>query len=54
MKFDIKARDIKFFILGLLTAFIFAVIYDWDNNKKAFKEGYEAGRHAYPGIEKEL
>ena len=47
MKFNLKSRDVKFFILGILAAFIFATIYDWEDNVKSFKEGYEDGRQAY-------
>ena len=47
MKLNIKPRDVKFFILGILAAFIFAFIYDWDDNVKSFKEGYEDGRKVF-------
>ncbi len=43
MKLNIKSRDIKFFILGILGAFIFITIYDWEDNVESFKKGYEAG-----------
>jgi hypothetical protein len=43
MKFKIKGRDIKFFILGVFAAFIFSMIYDWQDNVKAFKNGFEDG-----------
>lgn len=48
MKFNIKTRDVKFFILGILAAFIFATIYDWDDTVKSFEEGYENGRQLNP------
>jgi len=47
MKLNIKTRDVKFFILGILAAFIFALIYDWDDNVKSFKEGYEDRRQVF-------
>jgi hypothetical protein len=40
MKFNITARDIKFFVLGLFAVFIFVSIYDWEDSAKAFKEGF--------------
>jgi hypothetical protein len=43
MKFNITSRDIKFFILGILGAFIFITIYDWEENVESFKKGYEDG-----------
>ena len=48
MKFNITRRDFKFFILGVFAAFIFSVVYDWEDNVKAFKNGYEDGRSANP------
>lgn len=47
MKFNIKKRDVKFFFLGVLAAFIFATIYDWEDNVKSFKAGFNDGRKAY-------
>lgn len=47
MKFNLKSRDVKFFILGILAAFIFATIYDWEDNVKAFKEGTVDGKIDY-------
>ncbi|MDT0650557.1 hypothetical protein [Autumnicola edwardsiae] len=48
MKFNIKTRDVKFFALGIIAAFIFATIYDWEDNVKLFKEGYENGKQKNP------
>lgn len=48
MKFNITRRDFKFFILGILAAFTFSVIYDWEDNVASFKKGYEDGRGGYP------
>ncbi len=44
MKINITSRDIKFFILGILGAFIFATIYDWEENVESFKKGFEDSR----------
>lgn len=44
MKLNITSRDIKFFILGILGAFIFITIYDWEENVESFKKGYEDHR----------
>lgn len=41
MKINITGRDIKFFILGILGAFIFITINDWE--VESFKKGFEAG-----------
>ena len=43
MNCNVKTRDIKFFILGIFAAFIFTTIYDWEDNVKSFKEGFEDG-----------
>ncbi|WP_198012043.1 hypothetical protein [Gillisia sp. CAL575] len=46
MKFNIKVRDVKFFILGIFAFFIFSVIYDWKDNVKSFREGFAKGEQA--------
>jgi len=46
MKFNIQARDVKFFILGIFAFFIFSVIYDWKDNVASFKDGYAKGEQA--------
>jgi len=38
----ITRRDIKFFVLGILTVFIIDLILDWEGAKKSFIEGYNA------------
>lgn len=38
----ITKRDIKFFVLGILTVFIIDIIMDWEGAKKSFKEGFES------------
>ena len=43
-KIDITKRDIKFFFLGVLVMFIFEMIYNWQDVKKGFHEGWDAGR----------
>ena len=47
MKTTVTRRDFKFFLLGILAAFTFAVIYDWEENVESFKKGYSEGRQAY-------
>ncbi len=38
----ITKRDIKFFVLGILTVFIIDIIVDWEGVKKSFIEGFES------------
>jgi len=38
----ITKRDIKFFVLGILTMLILESILDWEGVKKSFMEGYES------------
>ena len=38
----ISSRDVKFYLLGILSMFILATIYDWEENVTAFKEGFES------------
>jgi len=45
-KIDITKRDIKFFFLGVLVMFLFEMIYNWQDVKKGFHEGWDAGRNA--------
>jgi hypothetical protein len=44
----ITSREIKFFVLGLLTSLIIDFVWNWSENmqigKEAFKEGYEDAR----------
>jgi len=47
MKINITSRDIKFITIGIITAFIFLTIYDWEDNVKAFKEGTVDGKIDY-------
>jgi hypothetical protein len=39
---DITKRDIKFFFFGVLFMFLFEMIYDWKDVKRAFTEGYNS------------
>ena len=39
MKVKFTSRDFKFFILGSLAAFVFVIIYDWEEFEKGFKGG---------------
>ncbi|NER10421.1 hypothetical protein SAMN06265375_10131 [Muriicola jejuensis] len=40
----ISKRDIKFFLFGALTMFLIVLIYEWDDFKRGFKDGFEKGR----------
>lgn len=44
----ITKRDVAFFFLGIITFFLFELIYDWEGNKAAFKEGFEAATNKTP------
>ncbi len=39
MNIKFTSRDFKFFILGALAAFVFVIIYDWEEFEKGFKGG---------------
>ena len=39
MNFKFTNRDLKFFILGLVAAFTFVIIYDWEEFEKGLKGG---------------
>jgi len=36
----IKARDVKFFLLGIFTLFVIDTIMNWDEAKESFMRGY--------------
>jgi 1,4-dihydroxy-2-naphthoate octaprenyltransferase len=36
----ITKRDLLFFVLGLLAMLMFEVLYNWTDNVKDFKDGY--------------
>jgi hypothetical protein len=38
----ITKRDVKFFLLGVLTLLLVDLVWDWDRNVKAFKEGWKS------------
>ena len=38
----IAGRDVKVFILGVLTVIIIDTIMDWEGAKESFKEGYNS------------
>lgn len=38
----ITRRDIKFFLLGILTMFILETVFDWEGSKKSFMDGYNS------------
>ena len=42
-KLKISSRDVKFYLLGILSMFILATIYDWEENVAAFEKGLESG-----------
>ena len=44
-KLKISSRGVKFYLLGILSMFILATIYDWEENIAAFEEGFESGRN---------
>lgn len=50
MKSKITKRDLLFFFLGIMTLFIIDLVWDWENNVKAFKEGM-AGASESPKTE---
>ncbi|WP_339791553.1 hypothetical protein [uncultured Imperialibacter sp.] len=39
----ITKRDVLFFCIGVVAMFVLEVVYDWDDHKKAFDEGYKKG-----------
>jgi hypothetical protein len=49
----ITGRDVKFFLLGVLTIFIIDTIMDWEGAKKSFKDGYNNAISSSPKIESE-
>ena len=38
----ITRRDLKFFLLGILTVFLLETVLNWEDTKKAFKDGFDA------------
>ncbi|MDX1718568.1 MAG: hypothetical protein R3353_00265 [Salegentibacter mishustinae] len=44
-KLKISSRDVKFYLLGILSMFILVTIYDWEENIATFEEGFESGRN---------
>ena len=46
MKSKISLRDIFFFFMGLMTFLVIELIWDWDNNVMAFKEGMDGARES--------
>ena len=40
MKTKITVRDLKFFFLGILIIILIDLVFDWDNNIKSFKKGW--------------
>ena len=42
----ITKRDVRFFILGVLTLFLIESIMDWEGTKESFKNGFSSGYDA--------
>jgi len=42
----ISKRDILFFFLGIFAFFLFEFIYDWDETKRVFQNGYENNKNS--------
>ena len=43
MKVKITKRDLLFFFMGIGIMLLINLIWNWDSNIKAFKEGFEEG-----------
>ena len=43
---SIRKRDIRVFVLGLLTAIVIEFFWNWDQNIQAMKDGYRDGYNA--------
>ena len=39
----ITKREVGFFFLGLFTMLLIELVWNWNDNVKAFKEGFDAG-----------
>jgi len=39
---QITKRDVKIFFLGMLAMLLITLIYEWEDAKAGFKEGYES------------
>ncbi|KEY18921.1 hypothetical protein HY04_10695 [Kaistella antarctica] len=44
----IRKRDIKFFLLGVLTLFLIESVFNWKEHASPFKEGFDCGYHGTP------
>ena len=40
---NVTKRDVKFFLIGVVTTLLLAFFWDLDNNIKDFKDGFNAG-----------
>ena len=47
MKFNITKRDLKVFILGILTALAIGFIINWEDNMADIKDGTKQGKLHY-------
>jgi len=45
---QITKRDIKIFFLGMLFGLLIVLIYEWDDAKSGFKEGFEKAINEKP------
>lgn len=48
----ITKRDIAFFIFGLFIMLLVEIIFNWGNNVKAFKKGWNAAESSQTEIRK--
>jgi hypothetical protein len=39
----ISKRDLKFIVIGAIIMFTALIIYEWDDFKRGFNDGYESG-----------
>ncbi len=46
MKTKISKRDLRFFLLGILSMILLDLILDWNENISDFKEGYNSTQEA--------
>ena len=42
---NITKRDVKFFILGIISLLIFEIIYDWKRIEQGFNRGWHDGAY---------
>lgn len=42
----VTSRDVRVFVLGMLAFLVFESIYNWEESKAAFMDGYHSGRNS--------